>query len=87
MLYDFYLAKGEAMVDHYFLDEIPDELVKKYSLNNPGYITGWSGKRYPRARRKATPFTGYEILELNGKFYVRVPRTRTKESGVPKDGG
>jgi hypothetical protein len=70
------------MIDHYTLDEIPEQLVKKYNLDDPGYTEGWGGQKYPRPKRTTTPFTGYEILELNGKFYVRVPNAEP-----PKDGG
>ena len=74
------------MIDHYTLEEIPEEIVKKYSLDDPGCIVGWGGKRYPLRKRTVTPFTGYEILELNGKLYVRVPKLRVN-GGLPKDGG
>jgi len=74
------------MIDHYILDEIPEKMVKKYNLDDTGYTEGWGGKKLPKPRRTVTPFTGYEILELNGKFYVRVPKTHAGEE-LPKDGG
>ena len=74
------------MIDHYILDEIPEKIVKKYNLDDAGYTEGWGGKKYPKPRRTVTPFTGYEILELNGKFYVRVPKTHV-DGELPKDGG
>ena len=74
------------MIDHYTIDEIPEDIVKKYNLDDPGYMVGWGGKKYPRIKRRVTPFTGYEILELNGKFYVRIPNIRVNGE-LPKDGG
>ena len=74
------------MIDHYILDEVPEHLVKKYNLDSVGYTKGWEGKIYPKAKRRVTPFTGYEIIELNGKFYVRVPKIDANEE-LSKDGG
>ena len=62
------------MAEEYLVEEIPEEIVKKYNLDDPGYIIGWGGKRYPRNRRTVTPFTGYEIFEMGGKMYVRIPK-------------
>jgi hypothetical protein len=70
------------MSDEYILDEIPEELVKKYSLDNPGVTVGWGGKRYPRTKLNRTPFTNYEIVESEGRYYVKMPK-----SYAPKDGG
>jgi hypothetical protein len=74
------------MIDHYILDEIPEHLVKEYNIDDAGHTKGWGDKIYSRAKRKVTPFTGYEIIELNGKFYVRVPKINTNKE-LSKDGG
>lgn len=62
------------MAEEYIVEEIPEEIVKKYNLDDPGHMTGWGGMKYPRERRAVTPFSGYEIFEMDEKFYVRIPK-------------
>ena len=62
------------MAKEYIIEEIPEEIVKKYNLKDPGRTAGWGGKTYARVKRAVTPFTGYEIFEEDDKFYVRIPK-------------
>ena len=62
------------MVDQYVLDEISEELVKKYKLDNPGSLLGWGSTEYPRKKLTKTPFTNYDIVEIEGKYYVKIPK-------------
>lgn len=58
------------------LHKIPDEIVKKYSLNDPGEEIVMAGTKklvlpkYPMAK---TPFTGYDIVWREDGLYVDVP--------------
>jgi hypothetical protein len=70
------------MSEEYVLDEIPEELVKKYGLDAPGFMTGWGGTKIPRTKLTVTPFTRYSIVEKDGKYYVKLPKAY-----APKDGG
>jgi len=66
--------KGAAMAGEYIIEEIPEEIVKKYNLDDPGHTVGWSGQKFAKEKRTVTPFTGYEIFEKDDKFYVRIPK-------------
>jgi len=55
-------------MENYIIEEIPEEIVKKYCI----------GKNYELGVLKysscmKTPFSGYEIFEVDSKYYVKIP--------------
>ena len=62
-------------MDHYIIEEIPDEIVEKYGLNRSTITTLSEGRiKIESKPTRITPFTRYEIFEMDGKLYVRIPR-------------
>jgi hypothetical protein len=55
---------------------IPEDQIEKNGLGDPGKIVVkfHGGKiELPRQRKTKTPFTGYNIIERDGKLYVEIP--------------
>lgn len=58
------------------LHKIPDEIVKKYSLDDPGeevISVGGMKMTLPRRPVAKTPFTRYDIVWRDDGLYVDIP--------------
>lgn len=58
----------------YELHEIPETVIERWGLMTPVPVQMFRKIKYRKPMR-ITPFTRYEILEEDGKLYVKVPIT------------
>ena len=63
------------MAKDYIVEEIPEEVVEKYGLRDIPTESVLGGLITITGRPvRITPFTRYEIFEMDDKLFVRIPK-------------